>query len=177
MTSRKRHFPDTASMVDIWIQETGTDGLILCFVLILFFFPIMIMKSFQCYHAVLALALKPIRFKLSELEWVDGTWCSCRRPRVSSQNPRGSSQPSIYTSPEDLTPTPSFLSIAHTCTQACVPGKTFAWNNSKHLNVCSIWKTRSIEYCVDWRQWGVKWKQPCHPMKHNIISWWRSRWR
>lgn len=28
--------------------------------------------------------------------------------------------------PEDLTPTPGFLSIAHTCTQACVPGKTFA---------------------------------------------------
>ena len=33
--------------------------------------------------------------------------------------------PSILV-PEDPTPTPSFLSIAHTCTQACVPGKTFA---------------------------------------------------
>lgn len=65
------------------------------------FFPIMIIglqKSFQCYHAVLALTVKPIKFKLSELGWFDGTWCSCRKPRVSSQNPHGSSQPSIYTS-------------------------------------------------------------------------------
>lgn len=177
MTSRKRHFPDTASMIDIGIQETGTDGLILCFVLILFFFPSWSWSPFSV--IMLSLLWHLSQSDLNCLSW-DGLMALdvlAEDPGLVPRIPvEAHNHPSILV-PEDLTPTPSFLSIAHTCTQACVPGKTFAWNNSKHLNVCSIWKTRSIEYCVDWRQWGVKWKQPCHPMKHNIISWWHSRWR